>query len=234
MKNLIKKLKKIVKWSVLLFFASTFVWTAVYRYINPPFTPLMLARYIQDDRDEKVIEKSWINLDHISQNTILAVVAAEDQSYFSHWGFDFNQINKSILDYEKKGSFRGASTISQQTAKNVFLLPVRSWLRKGFESYFTVLIEILWGKKRILEVYLNVAELGSGYYGVEAASNHYFGKSASKLNQREAAHLASLLPNPREYHKKVYSDYRKKKTTWIIKHMKNLGGTGYIDKKLNK
>lgn len=234
MKNLIKKLKKIVKWSVLLFFASTFVWTAVYRYINPPFTPLMLARYIQDDRDEKVIEKSWINLDHISQNTILAVVAAEDQSYFSHWGFDFNQINKSILDYEKKGSFRGASTISQQTAKNVFLLPVRGWLRKGFESYFTVLIEILWGKKRILEVYLNVAELGSGYYGVEAASNHYFGKSASKLNQREAAHLASLLPNPREYHKKVYSDYRKKKTTWIIKQMKNLGGTGYIDKKLNK
>ena len=116
----------------------------------------------------------------------------------------------------------------------MFLLPVRSWLRKGFESYFTVLIEILWGKKRILEVYLNVAELGSGYYGVEAASNHYFGKSASKLNQREAAHLASLLPNPREYHKKVYSDYRKKKTTWIIKQMKNLGGTGYIDKKLNK
>ncbi|NIS07901.1 MAG: monofunctional biosynthetic peptidoglycan transglycosylase [Candidatus Dadabacteria bacterium] len=232
MKNLSKKLKKIAKWSVLIFFVSTFLWTAVYRYINPPFTPLMLARYIQDDREEKVIEKSWINLDHISQNTILAVLAAEDQSYFSHWGFDFNQINKSILDYEKKGSFRGASTISQQTAKNVFLLPVRSWLRKGFESYFTVLIEILWGKKRILEVYLNVAELGSGYYGVEAASNHYFGKSASKLNQREAAHLASLLPNPREYHKKQYSDYRKKKINWILKQMKNLGGTTYVEKKL--
>ena len=170
-------------------------------------------------------------MDDISKNTILAVIAAEDQSFFIHHGFDFNEINKSILAYEKRGQFRGASTLSQQTAKNVFLLPVRSWLRKGFESYFTILIELLWGKKRIIEVYLNVAELGDGIYGVEAASNHYFAKSASKLNMRESAYLASLLPNPRIYSKKNYSDYRNKKIGWILKQMKNLGGVSYVEKR---
>ncbi|NIP38815.1 MAG: monofunctional biosynthetic peptidoglycan transglycosylase [Candidatus Dadabacteria bacterium] len=232
MKRYIGKIKKAALWAVLIFFVSTILWVIAYRFINPPLTPLMVARYVQDDRPDKVLEKSWIGIDNISQHAVLAVIVAEDQSFFSHWGFDFNQINKSILAYEKRGSFRGASTISQQTAKNVFLLPVRSWLRKGFESYFTVLIEIFWGKKRILEVYLNVAELGEGIYGVKAASNHYFGKSASKLNQREAAHLASLLPNPRQYYKKSYSDYRKKKTAWILKQMKNLGGTAYVEKRL--
>lgn len=230
MKKLSKKIKQICLWTISIFFISTILWAFVYRFINPPFTPLMLVRYVQDDNPNKVLQKNWKDIDDISKNTILAAVAAEDQSFFIHHGFDFNEINKSILAYEKRGQLRGASTLSQQTAKNVFLLPVRSWLRKGFESYFTILIELLWGKKRIIEVYLNVAELGDGIYGVEAASNHYFGKSASKLNMRESAYLASLLPNPRIYSKKNYSDYRNKKTGWILKQMKNLGGVNFVER----
>jgi monofunctional biosynthetic peptidoglycan transglycosylase len=233
MKKLTKNIKKIILWTVCLYFISTILWVCIYRFLNPPFTPLMLVRYVQDDSTEKVLQKSWKDIDYISQNIILAVVASEDQSFFAHHGFDFNEINNSILAYEERGSFRGASTISQQTAKNVFLLPVRSWLRKGFESYFTVLTELLWGKKRILEVYLNVVELGDGIYGVEAASNHYFGKSAGKLNHRESAYLASLLPNPRLYSKKNYADYRNNKIGWILKQMKNLGGTSFVER-INK
>jgi len=216
MKKLSKNIKKICLWTISIFFIITILWALIYRFLNPPFTPLMLVRYVQDDNPNKVLQKNWKDIDDISKNTVLAAVAAEDQSFFIHHGFDFNEINKSILAYEKRGQFRGASTLSQQTAKNVFLLPVRSWLRKGFESYFTILIELLWGKKRIIEVYLNVAELGDGIYGVEAASNHYFGKSASKLNMRESAFLASLLPNPRIYSKKNYSDYRNKKIGRIL------------------
>jgi monofunctional biosynthetic peptidoglycan transglycosylase len=231
MKKLSKKIKQICLWTISIFLILTILWALIYRFLNPPFTPLMLVRYVQDDNPNKVLQKNWKDIDDISKNTILAAVAAEDQSFFIHHGFDFNEINKSILAYEKRGQFRGASTLSQQTAKNVFLLPVRSWLRKGFESYFTILIELLWGKKRIIEVYLNVAELGDGIYGVEAASNHYFGKSASKLNMREAAYLASLLPNPRIYSKKNYSDYRNKKIGWVLKQMKNLGGVSYVEKR---
>ncbi len=215
---------------IIAFFVFTILWAAAYRFVRPPFTPLMLLRYVQDENPNKTIKKNWISIEHVSENAVLAIIAAEDQIFFTHWGFDFNQINKSILEYEQRGAFRGASTISQQTAKNVFLLPVRSWLRKGFESYFTVLIEVLWGKKRILEVYINVVELGRGIYGVEAASNHYFGKSASKLNQREAAYLASLLPNPRAYTRKEHSDYRNKRINWILGQMKNLGGGEYMQK----
>lgn len=225
-----KYFKKAVLWSIIAFFSFTILWAAAYRFVQPPFTPLMLLRYVQDENPNKTIKKNWISIEHVSENAVLAMIAAEDQSFFTHWGFDFNQINKSILEYEQRGGFRGASTISQQTAKNVFLLPVRSWLRKGFESYFTILIEVLWGKKRILEVYINVAELGPGIYGVEAASNQYFGKSASKLNQREAAHLASLLPNPLAYSQKAQSDYRNKRINWILGQMKNLGGVGYLQR----
>ncbi len=231
MKKLSKKIKKICLWTISIFLILTILWALIYRFLNPPFTPLMLVRYVQDDNPNKVLQKNWKDIDDISKNTILAVIAAEDQSFFIHHGFDFNEINKSILAYEKRGQFRGASTLSQQTAKNVFLLPVRSWLRKGFESYFTILIELLWGKKRIIEVYLNVAEFGEGIYGVEAASNHYFGKSASKLNMRESAFLASLLPNPRIYSKKNYYDYRNKKIGWVLKQMKNLGGVSYVEKR---
>ena len=230
MKRFTKNIKKITLWIISIFFISTILWAFIYRYINPPFTPLMLVRYVQDDNSNKVLQKKWKDIDDISQNAILAAIAAEDQSFFIHHGFDFNEINKAVLAYEKKGQFRGASTISQQTAKNVFLIPVRSWLRKGFESYFTILIELLWGKKRIIEVYLNIAEFGEGIYGVQAASTHYFKKSSNNLNERESAYLASLLPNPRLYSKKSYSDYRKKRTNWILKQMKNLGGTSFIER----
>jgi monofunctional biosynthetic peptidoglycan transglycosylase len=229
MKKLTKKIKKIILWIISIYFILTILWAFFYRFINPPFTPLMVVRYVQDDKPGKVLQKNWKDIDYISKNAVLAVIAAEDQSFFSHWGFDFNEINKAVLAYEKRGGFRGASTISQQTAKNVFLLPVRSWLRKGFESYFTILIELLWGKKRIIEVYLNVAELGEGIYGVEAASNHYFGKPSGALTMKESAFLASLLPNPRLYYKKEYSDYRKQRIGWILKQMKNLGGVEFLE-----
>jgi len=229
MKKLTKKIKKIFLWIISVFLIFTILWVLAYRFLNPPFTPLMLVRYVQDDNPNKVILKDWKDMDYISKNAILAAVAAEDQRFFNHHGFDFNEINNSILAYEKRGQFRGASTISQQTAKNVFLLPVRSWLRKGFESYFTILIELLWGKKRIIEVYLNIAEFGEGIYGVEAASNHYFGKSSNKLTERESAFLASILPNPRLYSKKSYSHYRKQRIGWILKQMKNLDGVSFVE-----
>jgi len=162
------------------------------------------------------------------------VISSEDQRYLDHYGFDFREINNAILEFEKRGKFRGASTISQQTAKNVFLWPHRSFIRKGFEMYFTVLIELLWGKNRIVEVYLNVAEFGDTIYGVESAANYYFNKSSKNLTYKESAYLAALLPNPRILTEKGNSDYLRERQYWIIRQMNNLGGVSYVEKLYKK
>ena len=209
-----------------LFFCSIF-WVFAYKFIDPPFTSLMLIKYFKAPGDSRRIVKKWKDLDEISKNVVIATIASEDQKFMEHHGFDFDAINDSILQYEDRGGFRGASTISQQTAKNVFLFPSRSWIRKGLESYFTVLIETMWSKKRIIEVYLNVAEYGRGIYGVEAASNIYFHKHAKNLTQTEAAYLASLLPNPVIYSRN-YSENLVKRQRWIIRQMNNLGGASYL------
>ena len=179
-------------------------------------TPLMITRSIEND-DE--MQHKWVPIEEISENMALAVISSEDNLFMSHSGFDFDQIQKTIEEAEKTGRQRGASTISQQTAKNVFLWNGRSWVRKGLEAYFTVLIELIWGKERIMEVYLNSIEMGPGIYGAEAVAQAHFGKSASKLTRREAALIAATLPNPLKYSSKNPSKYMRKRQRQITRLM---------------
>jgi len=170
------------------------------------------------------IDKDWQSLENISRNLPLAVVTAEDQKFEEHFGFDIEAIEKAVKYNEKhKGKkVKGASTISQQTAKNVFLWQGRSWLRKGLEVYFTFLIEIFWSKERIMEVYLNVIEMGPGIYGAEAAAQHYFNKPAKKLTKSEAASIAAILPNPIRWSASKPTAYITKKRNWILRHMNKI------------
>lgn len=175
--------------------------------------------------DDPVIWKyDWEKLDNISVNMQKAVVAAEDQKFPEHFGFDTEAIEKALEKNEKGGKLRGGSTISQQTAKNAFLWQGRTWVRKGFEAYFTLLIEIIWGKKRILEVYLNIIELGNGVYGAEAAAQKYFGKSAAQLSPQQAASLAAVLPAPKRYSVTKPGPYVRKRQKWILRQMRNMNG----------
>ena len=173
--------------------------TAIYGFVPPPLTPLMVIRLFEGNW----ISKDWVPYDDISPNLMRAVIAAEDSGFCAHWGFDFEAIQKALRHNEKSGRLRGGSTISNQTAKNVFLWPgdmlLTRYARKAVEPYFTLLIETMWGKRRILEVYLNVVEWAPGVYGAEAAAQHHFRKSASALSHREAALLAAVLPNPRRF-----------------------------------
>lgn len=197
--NFWRKLWKITWVTALCFFAFSIFITIVYRFINPPITILMVQRSIEQtfsSKREVRLQKDWVDIDEINNNMVRAVVASEDNLFLKHNGFDTQAIERAI-EYNKRGKkIRGASTISQQTAKNVFLWSKRSWVRKGLETYYTILIEFFWPKERIMEVYLNVIEFGDGIYGVEAAANHYFGKSAKNLTKRESALLASVLPSP--------------------------------------
>ena len=165
------------------------------RILPPPVTFLMVSRSLEGED----LSYRWRSLDDISPRLVEAVIASEDSTFCAHRGFDMKAIEKALKANEKGGRIRGGSTISQQTAKNVFLWPGRDWVRKGLEAGYTVLIETLWGKRRIVEVYLNVAEWAPGVYGAEAAAQHWFGKSAGELSAREAARLAAILPSPRRY-----------------------------------
>jgi|TARA_R100000501_G_scaffold10060_1_gene19762 monofunctional biosynthetic peptidoglycan transglycosylase len=170
----------------------TLAWVLVYRFVPVPATSIM----IRDWTNGTGVTRDWVGFDQISPNLPRAVIGAEDAKFCAHWGFDFEAIEKAMETNEAGGQMRGASTISQQTAKNAFLWPGRNMVRKGLEAYFTGLIEVVWGKRRIMEVYLNVAEFGVGVYGAEAASRHYFSKSAKDLTRTEAARLAAILPDP--------------------------------------
>ncbi|MBY0413669.1 MAG: monofunctional biosynthetic peptidoglycan transglycosylase [Bdellovibrionales bacterium] len=184
---------------VLLFFVLSIGITIFYRFVPIPYTPLMFWRSTASIFTEKEfigIEKKWVPIEDISKNMQESVIKAEDYKFYQHHGFDFEAIEKAMQYNKTHKKKKGASTISQQTAKNVFLWPSRSWLRKGMEAYFTVLIEVLWPKERILEAYLNVIELGKGVYGVEAAAQKFFKRPAKKLNASQAALMAAVLPNP--------------------------------------
>jgi len=197
--------------------AFTILWVLTLKWIPVWVTPLMIQRSVQfrGDSDFRTC-KTWVSLDRISPEMARAVIASEDNLFDTHNGFDWEQISKAIEAHEKKGKrLRGASTISQQTAKNVFLLPSRSFIRKGLEAYFTVLIELLWGKERIMEVYLNVAEMGRGIYGAEAAAQEMFGKPASKLTRRESCLIAACLPNPLKRNAARPSQYVSRRATDI-------------------
>lgn len=192
------------------------IWVVLLKWVPVYYTPLMAIRSIEyrNDPDFKSTKK-WKSLDEISNKMVYAVIASEDNRFEEHNGFDFIEIKNAINDSKKGKRLRGASTISQQTAKNVFLFPGRSWIRKGFECYFTLLIEWIWGKERIMEVYLNVAETGKGLYGVEAAAQKYFKKSASKLNSYESSLIAASLPNPLERNPAKPTNYMIKRASQI-------------------
>lgn len=189
------------------------------KWVNPPITAIQMGSIIEGHG----LKRDYVAIKDISPNARLAVMAAEDQLFPDHTGFDWKSIEKAIAYNEQKpGRIRGGSTISQQVAKNVFLWNGRSWLRKGLEAYFTFMIETLWGKRRILEVYLNVAEMGTGVFGIEAASQHFFNKPASKLTMKEAAMIASSLPNPKRYTLKPLSPLVAKKQVWVQSQMNYL------------
>jgi monofunctional biosynthetic peptidoglycan transglycosylase len=217
-----RKLMKFIKW----FFIISIVSVIIFRFIPIPITPTMLyllGEQTFDSERKIVLKKDWESLSNISPNMKLAVIAAEDQLFYEHYGFDFAAIKKALRSNERGKKLRGGSTISQQTAKNAFLLPHRNYIRKGLEAYFTILIELLWSKDRILEVYLNVIEFGNGIYGVEAASHHYFKKPASKLNKDEAALLASVLPNPIRFKVDKPSGYVLRRKNWIKRQIGRMG-----------
>lgn len=206
---------------ILWFFLVTIAWTALLRFVPVYFTPLMIIRSAEAIRDKQPIKnsKKWVSIEQVSPHMIQAVVAAEDNLFMEHKGFSFEDIRKAWEHNQKGKRIRGGSTISQQTAKNVFLWPKRSYLRKGFEAYFTVLIELFWSKERIMEVYLNVIETGRGIYGVEAASLAYFGKSASKLSKTQASLIAVCLPDPRRFNPAKPSPYIQRRKDQIINLM---------------
>lgn len=218
-------MKKLL-WKIpLCFFAITIGWVIILRFVPIYITPVMIVHSIQaigDDKREVWFDKTWIPIEKISPNVVRAIIASEDDTFLTHHGFAIEHIRKAYFANKKGKKIRGASTISQQTAKNVFTSGYRTWVRKGFETYFTVLIECIWGKKRIAEVYLNVAEMGNGIYGVEAASRNYFNKSAKKINTSEAALLAACLPNPRRYSVKHPGPYMLRRQALIKRRMNNV------------
>ncbi|MDD3079573.1 MAG: monofunctional biosynthetic peptidoglycan transglycosylase [Paludibacter sp.] len=215
------RLSRFLRNLLIIFLLGSISWVILARFIPVYITPLMVIRSVEAVFDGKSPknEKHWVPIEDISSNMVQAVVASEDNLFMEHWGFSFNDIEKAAKHNKKGKRIRGGSTISQQTAKNVFLWPQRSYFRKGLEAYFTVLIELFWSKERIMEVYLNVIEMGDGIYGVEAASNEYFNKSATKLTKSQAALIAACLPNPRKYNAVNPSSYIRKRQVKIISLM---------------
>ena len=221
--NILNKIKKILKWVVVVFFGSTILSVVALRFIPVYFTPLMFIRLGEQiaKGEEMKMRHSWVPLDEIAPTLPLAVMASEDAHFMEHHGFDFNAIEKAAKRNMSKKHKRklGASTISQQTAKNVFLWPGRTWVRKGFEVYFTALIEMMWSKERIMEVYLNSIEMGDGIYGAEAVAQRHFHCSAKDLSKAECAMIAVSLPNPRKFDSAHPSSYMRKRQARILHEM---------------
>lgn len=225
---------------ILRFFFKIFLWflaipliaVIIFKWVPVPATPLMAIRYFEqkEAKKETVWKHDWVPLEEISRNLQLAVICSEDQNFLTHNGFDIEAIEKAFDNNQKGKKVRGASTISQQTAKNVFLWPQRSWLRKGMETYVTFLIELIWTKERIMEVYLNSIEMGNGIYGAEAASQRWFKKSASKLSKSEAAAIAAILPNPLRYRANPPTTYIAGRKLWIVRQMGYHGVLNYDSK----
>ena len=226
-KTLVSRLWRALAGLVLLFVVLSVLAVALLRWIDPPYSAFMAERRIEAwvtrDRDY-VFRHTWVDLARISPNLPLAVVASEDQKFPEHWGFDVEAIEKAYQLNQHSHRVRGASTISQQVAKNLYLWSGRSYFRKGLEAYFTLLIEGLWPKRRILEVYLNIAEFGNGTYGAEAAAERFFHLPAARLSRSDAATLAAVLPNPEHYSAAAPSRYVLQRRDWILGQMQALGG----------
>lgn len=215
-----KKILRIIAGLLLTAILLPICMVALYRYIPVPVTPLMLTRNIEEGTP---INYTWTPIEKISPDLIQAVVASEDNLFMKHNGFDFKQIEIARREAEEGKRLRGASTITQQTAKNLFLWQGRSWLRKGLEAYFTVLMEQLWSKKRIMEAYLNCIEMGNGIYGAAAVAKINFKTTPEKLTKEQCALIAATLPNPRKFNSAKPSKYMKQRQNAILKNMKNIG-----------
>ena len=206
---------RIIKRVILALFILQFLYILLLKWVDPPITLTQLGSWIRGDG----LKRSYVSMKNISPYAKLAVICSEDQLFPDHDGFDFKNIEKAMKHNQKSKSLHGASTISQQVAKNVFLWQGRDWIRKGFEVYFTFMIELIWGKKRILEMYLNVSEMGKGVYGIEAAAHYYYNKPAKSLTRQEAARIAACLPNPKIYTVKPLSAHVASRSAWIIGQM---------------
>lgn len=228
MKKLLRKISIFALKLLLLLFIISVAWVTLYKFVNPPTTPLMVIRYFEGNNGGNLIKTDWKKYDDISDYMKMAVIAAEDQKFAHHDGFDLRAIEDAIDDRLEGNRLRGASTITQQTAKNVFLWPERSWFRKVIEAYFALLIDNIWDKKRILEVYLNVIETGDGIYGVDEAAQVYFGRSAKNLDLVDSALIAAILPNPRVMSATKPSEYVLEREKWIREQVGHLGGVSYL------
>lgn len=220
---MLKKILQFAKKVALWFFGISIFLVIVFKWVPVPFTPLMITRAIENKMDgkEMVCSHDWVPLSEISVNMQKAVIASEDGTFLSHNGFDFKAMQKAFKNNNRGRKLKGGSTISQQTAKNIFLWQGRSYIRKGLEAYFTLLIEVIWGKERIMEVYLNSIEMGEGVYGAEAAAQYWYGTSAANLTKNQAAGIAAILPNPRKYkatNSSSYIENRKSKIVRIMRH----------------
>jgi monofunctional biosynthetic peptidoglycan transglycosylase len=216
-------IRHILRWIVVIFFGSTILAVVAYRFIPVYFTPLMFIRCFQQigNGDDLKLKHHWVPMEDISPSLPVAVMASEDQRFLLHHGFDFESIEKAAIHNQKgRKRMHGASTISQQTAKNVFLWPGRSWVRKGFEAYFTVLIEFMWSKQRIMECYLNSIEMGDGIYGADAVAEEHFNTNASNLSRSQCALIAATLPNPRKFNSARPSGYMLSRQGKIMHEMK--------------
>lgn len=224
-KSLGKRVMGFIKWVLAIFLSSSILAVVLYRFVPVPLTPLMVIRCVQQAKEGKSIKlhHSWTPLEQMSPDMPVAVMASEDQRFLIHNGIDGKAIEQAAKDNKKRKKPRGGSTITQQTAKNVFLWPNPTWVRKGFETYFTILIELFWSKQRIMEVYLNSIEMGDGIYGVKAVAKDHFGKSPSQLTRSECALIAASLPNPLKRDSKNPSSYMQKRKKQILHQMNYVG-----------
>ena len=230
-REIIKKLPKLFLKIILGFIVLSIFLVILLKWLNPIASSIMVQRKINalvTFKERQMIAYEWFSYDDISKQMALAVIAAEDQNFPNHFGFDFEQIEKAIEQSNRGRRLRGASTITQQVAKNLFLWEGRSFIRKGLEAYFTVLIELLWSKERILEVYLNIIEMGDMIFGVGAASQIYFKKLPGKITRGQAALLTATIPNPIRYSVRKPSGYVLRRQSWILVQMSSLGGIDYL------
>lgn len=223
------KVKQFLFKALLWFFGLSLFFVLLFKFVPVPFTPLMVIRAIENKAAGKEVYYShdWEPIENLSMNLQKAVIASEDGTFLTHNGFDFNALQKAYKNNERGRRIKGGSTISQQTAKNVFLWQGRSYFRKGLEAYFTVLIEIIWGKERIMEVYLNSIEMGDGIYGAQAATQYWYRKDASSLTPMQAAGIAAILPNPRKYKATGSSSYINNRKARIVRVMRHIGKIKY-------
>ncbi|MGY6275994.1 monofunctional biosynthetic peptidoglycan transglycosylase [Methylomonas sp. MgM2] len=223
--SVLTRIKRTIVYGFLFGVIASVALVSLFRFVSPPASAFMLYDHVDDlvsGKKYRAVDQQWVSRSQISKHAFVAVIAAEDQRFYQHHGFDLDAIYKAYKHNMKGGKLRGASTISQQVAKNLFLTPSKSFFRKALEAWFTLLIECLWSKNRILEIYLNIAEFGDHLYGIEAASRHYFRIPAKRLSARQSALLAATLPNPAMLKAENPSPYVLKRQNWILRQMRNL------------